>query len=680
MNAIPASSSFVSPAFRIEGLRLRIRHATNVVRLLPVLGCLLGAASAEQFGDFTYIVNDPGGVETVTITDYPSTATGAVEVPATIEEIPVTSIGSEAFSDCGGISAVTLPSTITSIGDRAFINCGGLTSAPIPSAVTSLGTQAFAYCSALTTMTVPSGVTAIPDSLFEGCFGLTHIVLPEGVLSIGSNAFNTCVGLTSVTIPSTVTSIGASAFIYCSGLTGVVIPTGVTVISSNTFLKCTSLTSVSLPNGLLTISGSAFAECTSLPSIAIPTTVTSIGTFAFTKCTALTAIAIPSGVPIIGTSMFDGCSSLASVTIPGTVTSIGSSAFRSCASLSSIHIPASVTSFGSTDVFSSCSALTSITVAAGNPNFSSLDGVLFNKLQTSILTYPRGLDGPYTVPDTVTTLGASSFRFAVGVTSLSIPASVTTIGSEFIYGCTALTSISVNTGNPNYADAGGVLFNKGQTTLIAYPSGLSGAYTVPAGVNTISASAFRYNAGLTAVTLPDSVTAINSNAFASCSLLVSATFEGNAPTMGSNVFQSAAAGFKVYYYEGKTGFTPNLSGYTTIELGALTTWLASYGLAADSDLGLDANGDGVSLLMAYALDLNPNQNLSGSMPQPVIAASQMSLSYKAGAVGVTYAVEASTDLTSWSTEGVVVSGPDTLRTATVDLSGPSRFMRLVVSH
>ena len=47
--------------------------------------------------------------------------------------------------------------------------------------------------------------------------------------------------------------------------------------------------------------------------------------------------------------------------------------------------------------------------------------------------------------------------------------------------------------------------------------------------------------------------------------------------------------------------------------------------------------------MAYALNLDPKQNLSGSMPKPVIAGNQMSLTFYAGSSGVTYSAETSTE-------------------------------------
>ena len=114
----------------------------------------------------------------------------------------------------------------------------------------------------------------------------------------------------------------------------------------------------------------------------------------------------------------------------------------------------------------------------------------------------------------------------------------------------------------------------------------------------------------------------------------------------------------------------------------VTTWLLANGFIADTNLQSDPNGDGVSLLMAYALNLDPNLNLSGSVPKPVIAANQMSLTFYGGNADVTYAVETSTDLQNWSTDGVTVSVPDgdNVRTATVNKTGPRRYLRLGVSH
>ena len=87
----------------------------------------------------------------------------------------------------------------------------------------------------------------------------------------------------------------------------------------------------------------------------------------------------------------------------------------------------------------------------------------------------------------------------------------------------------------------------------------------------------------------------------------------------------------------------------------VTIWLLANGLPSNANLQSDPNGDGVNLLMAYALDLDPKQNLSGSMPKPVCAANQISLTFHAASAGVTYTVESSTDLQTWSTAEVILT-------------------------
>ena len=103
---------------------------------------------------------------------------------------------------------------VTSIGSNAFYDCKGLTSVTIPNSVTSIGNGAFAGCYGLTSVTIPNSVTSIGDSAFSGCSGLTSVTIPNSVTSIGNYAFYGCSGLTSVTIPNSVTSIGNYAFYY----------------------------------------------------------------------------------------------------------------------------------------------------------------------------------------------------------------------------------------------------------------------------------------------------------------------------------------------------------------------------------------------------------------------------------------------------------------------------------
>ena len=179
-----------------------------------------------------------------------SSFSGAANIPTSVANagnaFSVTSIGAQAFVNCTGLTAVTIPNSVTNIGNNAFNNCIGLTSINIPNSVTSIGQQAFNFCTGLTSITIPNSVTSIGNSTFYGCRGLTSINIPNSVTSIGSDAFYNCYGLTSINIPNSVTSIGAFAFSYCSGLTSVTIPNSVISIENNAFENCTGLTSVTV--------------------------------------------------------------------------------------------------------------------------------------------------------------------------------------------------------------------------------------------------------------------------------------------------------------------------------------------------------------------------------------------------------------------------------------------------
>jgi hypothetical protein len=389
-----------------------------------------------------------------------------------------------------------------------------------------------------------------------------------------------------------------------------------------------------------------------IPETIVSKPVTVIGTNAFAYCRGLTSVTIPSTVTSLGGGAFYNCTGLTSMTIPSSITSIPSALFYSCSGLTSVSIPASVTSIGQT-AFQYCVSLTSVTI-----------------------------------PPAVTTIGNKAFVRCRGLTGIVIPAAVASIGTEVFIECSGLTAISVSGDNLNFSSLDGVLFNKLQTTLIAFPPGRSGGYSVPTGVTSIGIKAFFTCDKLVGVTFPTSLASVGQQAFSTCSALLYANFTGSAPAVNSGSFALNAPGFSVYYLDGASDFTTptwSVYNYPAVPMGTSgtpsTDWLLSKGLPANSNLQSDTNGDGVNLLMAYALNLNPNQNLSGSLPQPVFAAGEMSLSFYAGTAGLSYAVEASADMQTWTTAGVRLSEPvNQIRTASVAMTGPGRFMRLVVSQ
>jgi BspA type Leucine rich repeat region (6 copies) len=219
--------------------------------------------------------------------------------------------------------------------------------------------------------------------------------------------------------------------------------------------------------------------------------------------------------------------------------------------------------------------------------------------------------------------------------------------------------------------------------------------TIPSSVIRIAEGAFSNCTGLTSITIPAGVTSIGAawcadfctplSAFSGCINLNRAVFLGDSPYLYTPDFEGAAPGFTIYCLTDRVGFTsPTWNGHPTIMIDKATypaaPWLLEHELWYDTDLHQDTDGDGVSLLMAYALDLDPRLNLRSSLPVPVIDGNTMSLSFHATSPGITYRVETSTDLKNWTTAGVTrsVPGADERSIATVPLGASSRFLRLAV--
>jgi hypothetical protein len=274
----------------------------------------------------------------------------------------------------------------------------------------------------------------------------------------------------------------------------------------------------------------AFEFCSGITNVTIPNSVTVIGDGAFFICSGLTNIVIPSSVTILGYDAFLG-SGLQTATIPDSVLNIGQSAFGQCRSLTSVTIGKSVVSFV-LPAFDYCSRLTNITVAAPNPAYSSLDSVLFNKAQTTLVAFPGSRGGGYTVPNSVVTVGDYAFYLCGNVTNVMLPDGVTTIGNYAFNYCTNLASVKI-----------------------------------PDSVITIETLAFGDSTNLGPnIVIGSGVRNIYDFAFAGCSTLSNFTFRGNSPTGGDHMFSGVNAGAKVYYYQGTTGWGPTYYGLPTVML------------------------------------------------------------------------------------------------------------------
>jgi hypothetical protein len=94
--------------------------------------------------------------------------------------------------------------------------------------------------------------------------------------------------------------------------------------------------------------------------------------------------------------------------------------------------------------FWGCSSLTGITVDAGNRQYRDINGILFSKDGKTLVRYPEGkTSASYTIPDSVTAIGAGAFSECGSLTGITIPAGVTAIGDWAFRYCSSLTGITL---------------------------------------------------------------------------------------------------------------------------------------------------------------------------------------------------------------------------------------------
>lgn len=397
----------------------------------------------------------------------------SINLPAGLQ-----SIGEEAFFDCQELAIGNLPDSLQSIGGGAFSFCPAISSVSIspdhpvftfidgvlfdtvnnililypaekdgetydvPATVRSINGQAFAGCEALSSVTLPDGLQSIGTGAFYQCSSLASVNLPEGLKTIGDWAFEDCASLASVALPDSLQSIGDWAFAGCEALASVEIPSGIPAIGEGTCYQCYSLASVSLPVGLASIGDWAFSCCSSLEAVDLPGSLRTIGEGAFSEA-ALTSVAVPEGVLSIGNEAFKYCYSLASVSLPGSLQSIGDEAFCACAELTSVLLPEGLRAVSSGS-FSGCDLLASIEVSPYNPVFSSIDGVLFDRVNQTLLAYPCGKrDETYNVPAGTLSIGFNAFVSPAALASVSLPDGLLSIARISFYGFDQPTSVSI---------------------------------------------------------------------------------------------------------------------------------------------------------------------------------------------------------------------------------------------
>ncbi|MDR0569336.1 MAG: leucine-rich repeat domain-containing protein [Spirochaetaceae bacterium] len=209
---------------------MRVQLAGRLVLFLLTLTADPGLFG-DVFGDFEYTARG----KTAIIARY--TGKGdRVEIPETINGLPVTAIGDYAFLLSGNLTSVAIPNSVTAIGEGAFSGCLRLTGITIPKSVAKIGLIVFFGCANLTNITVDG-----QNAAYAGSNGILFDKQMRTLLQYPSGKSGS-----SYTIPRSVVAVGDGAFIECSNLKSVIMPNSVVSVGELAFFGCVNLKSVSL--------------------------------------------------------------------------------------------------------------------------------------------------------------------------------------------------------------------------------------------------------------------------------------------------------------------------------------------------------------------------------------------------------------------------------------------------
>lgn len=262
--------------------------------------------------------------------------------------------------------------------------------------------------------------------------------------------------------------------------------------------------------------------------------ITELGKYTLAYLDRAAEILLPETLTAIRAMSVRGCEALTSIVIPEGVTLIGDSAFEKCP-LETIHLPATLSELDNR-AFQNMPTLRQITVAEGNPDYAVRDGLLYRTI------------GPYRllelVPNVFQTLVLPEDIYDFTQTALSgctlLEELTVCNGKDWVPGnlnrCSSLKNIYVHDTNEHFISVDGVIYSKDRSTLVRYPAGRTGDYTVPEGTAAIGSSSFEGSAGLTDITLPQSLLSIDVSAFRDCTGLTRFTVPERITQIRERVF------------------------------------------------------------------------------------------------------------------------------------------------
>ena len=292
----------------------------------------------------------------------------------------------------------------------------------------------------------------------------------------------------------------------------------------------------------------------------------------------------------------------AEVVIPDTlggkpVKEIGEKAFAFAPHVTAITIPASVTKIDDPS-FYTLPKLETITVSENSVGFTVVDGVLYHKKMKTVYCYPQGKAGDsYTLPDTITTIGAKAFYHSQ-LKKVEMGDKVTKILADAFEGSGQLEKVKLSAKlSQIYEKAfAGCAKLTGLTLPESLTSIAAGAFsgcesltemTVPAGVGVLDAGAFDGCVTLKTVkVLGKGVQRVSAQTFRGCTALESVQYAAEILGVGDEAFQGCKA-------------------LKEFQLGNNVAIIGRYAFAGCEKLEEIALPETLSVIGAHALDGTP---------------------------------------------------------------------------
>ena len=174
-------------------MKFRLNWLTRlslVVALLSASATAFGAAVTVTYNGVKYKSDKSQTYFMVVAAPY----TGDIVVADSVKTsagktLPVTQVGSSAFSELEELTSVTLPGTVTKINDYAFDSATNLKTVKMSDNVTYIGHWAFRNCYNLENLELPDSLTFIGNYCFDTNYKMTKVTLPAKLKNIGGFAF-----------------------------------------------------------------------------------------------------------------------------------------------------------------------------------------------------------------------------------------------------------------------------------------------------------------------------------------------------------------------------------------------------------------------------------------------------------------------------------------------------------